>query len=524
MSLLDLIDDILLVVFEHLQVKEILVLRQTCKRLNALSHLRAVWLNACTRYVLQKRLPFDFKSIDDLGATVLEERTRHALRLKATWSSPNPAPARVLSFAGSPLNGLLEVRFVLKRDHEWIITLSDGIWPVIGCWDLKLIEHGCPKRVGEWSYKGATIKEMVVNSDMEADTCMVVSIVQTGQQRLEIQSIKPIPGTRQIVFETAKIIETNYKPVSFDGDIVAISDESSEIRILNWKTGYCAILQNTEGNEGETPRDKCLQVLFVHSGILVARSRSIDLFPTADLSPPDSLAPILRPLGTFTFGWIDGIAVAPSPEIAGYPYPPISILVRAESGDPWATDIHSLNRYILYPNPDFVSVSCQAAQADKKNAGPYLASSEALPPSSIPEFAKLSAPPHKSPYIFPPVHTSRIPSRRVFFLRCTTLALGAAGTALWVHPRRRRHPSNDISMSVTQTLCAAVFPGPFASSEENVGDAAIAGERVEGVHTLQLYHDLNQVSETWTAMDYVESRGCIALGSVGGHVTVLYMV
>ncbi|KAH8115125.1 hypothetical protein DFH11DRAFT_1703463 [Phellopilus nigrolimitatus] len=480
MPLLGLIDDILLIVLEYLNVQEILLIRQTCTRLRALTRLRSVWLTACARHVLAVRLPFPRGRIDDLSAVELERRTRRALRLKAAWAAPKPEPRRVLSFQGGPLNGLLDVRFVLRPGHEWIVTLCEGIWPKLVCWDLQRVGERGPTKVGEWSCMGATIRDVVVNSDMTNDACLVISVVQNGRQRLEVQAIQPVPGNSRVTFDTLKTLQTAYKPVALDGDILAISNEHTETRIVNWRSEHYAILQSTEETEDETLHDRCLQVLVAHASILVARARSVDLFPMADLHPPHgAAAPASRPVATYSFGWIDGIALAPVSERTAYPYPPLAILIRAESGDPWASDIHSLNRHILLPNPDFA------------------------PPSS------------SAPYVFPPALADKIPATRGF-LRCAELALGAGGSALWIRPRPR--DAAEAFLAPTQMLCGAVFPGPL-NGEGRVAESVISG----GVRTFEVYSDWAPRPATWTALDYVESRGCIALGAVDGRVTVLFM-
>ncbi|THH07250.1 hypothetical protein EW145_g3508 [Phellinidium pouzarii] len=409
-----------------------------------------------------------------------------------------------------------------RPGHEWIITLSEGIWPVIGCWDLKQVKNGSPVRVGEWFCRGATIENVVVNSDAASNACLIISVVQNSRQRLEMQSIRPTSDTRQVIFETIKTIHTNYKPIYLNGDILAISNEHSETHILNWRTGHYAILQNTEETEDETVHDKCLQVLFAQSSILVVRARSIDLFPMVDLSPPDEEVHPVKPLETCSFGWIDGIAVAPLSEPTDYPYSPISILIRAESGDPWASDIHSLNKYVLYPNSTFVPSASRTAPSDDISSGFGIEQAPSSKASSLPLPASEGLPVTScgSPYIFPPVLTTRIPSTRGF-LRCPTLVLGAAGSSIWIHPRQRQRSVGMLESSSAQTLCAAVFHGPFTVDKES--PAGPAEERIEEVETLHLYSGLSSGPATWTALDYVEARGCIALGAADGSVTVLYM-
>lgn len=95
-------------------------------------------------------------------------------------------PRRTLEFKGGPANGLQSVHFVMRREREWIITLSGGIWPAIGCWDLS-IEYGGsrnlnePRKVGEWTCKGATMDAVVVDQNIDSDSCFAVSVDNYSQ-------------------------------------------------------------------------------------------------------------------------------------------------------------------------------------------------------------------------------------------------------------------------------------------------------------------------------------------------------
>ncbi|KAL5524920.1 hypothetical protein ACEPAF_8789 [Sanghuangporus sanghuang] len=451
----------------------ILSIRQTCRRFNELTRYRSVWLEACRRFIIDEDLPFPHKSLDNVDSTELEKWTRRALVLEAAWRHKARSPCRTLSFVGGPLNGLQTVRFVLKRENEWIIAVSEGIWPVIGCWDLHFAHNGSPTKVGEWFCRGATIKDIAVDANLENDAFIAVSIDNYSQRKryIEIQRIRPVPQTREVTFETIKTLDISYNPVLLDGDVLVTSDEYSQVQIMNWKTGEFAILKGSEEQDNVIQHNKCLQVLFAHQGIFVARSRSIELFPNVVLHKPEEAIPLVRPLKTCSFGWIDGIAMAPlwkyDPD---YSKETICVVIRAEEGNPWMSDIHSLRYYIIPmggdPDPD---------------------------PSS---------------YMFPPIQLASVASKRGF-MRCPTLALGPAGTSLWVSS------GVDISGARTQDLWSSIWLGPMRD-----------GTSLEklGWRRSKLISTGDRGRTVWTSMDYVESRGCIALGAVDGSVTVLYLV
>ncbi|EJD04694.1 uncharacterized protein FOMMEDRAFT_166534 [Fomitiporia mediterranea MF3/22] len=472
---LDLTDDILLAVLENSQVKDILSTRQTCRRLNDLTRVRSVWLNACNDFVLDRGLPFPYKHLDDLGVSELEWRTRRAVSLTEAWASPNCRPRRAISFMGGPSSCLQSVHFVLRRDHEWIITQSEGIWPMITCWDLNRVEYDALKQVGRWYCEGASIGHIVVDNNIISDASLAVSIDEycVENQYIRILKIRPMNDRHDVSFETLKCIDTDFSPVSLDGDILVTSDDYSKIHILNWRTDEHAILKSTEDLDEVIQHNKCLQVLFAHESIFVARSCSVELFPKVTWHAAGDTAQPLTPLQTCSFGWIDGIAMAPlSVYIPQYQYPPIVILVRAEQGDPWESDIHSIKYCIVSPDPAYF-----------------------LPGSS-----KDSA----IPYCFPPVLLSTLAAKRDF-MHCPTLALGSAGTSMWL--------GSSIGRGGAQVLRSMIWQGPIADLM-----------KPEEVRSRNLLSSIESGGATWNLMDYVEHRGCIALGAVDGSVKVLYMV
>jgi hypothetical protein len=172
------------------------------------------------------------------------------------------------------------------------------------------------------------------------------------------------------------------------------------------------------------------------------------------------------------------------PNRESLPFESLSILIRSESDDPWASDVHFLDLYVLEPNPAFI-----------------LASDREEDWSDIP------------PYIFPPKPTKKVPSARGS-LRCTDVILGRYGTAIWIHPQDRAvgglispeiHLQDSAIPETHETLVAAVFPGPLNQT----------GEIVE---TRTLW---TNSFNNWTSIDYNEELGRIALGSSYGRVTIL---
>lgn len=220
-----------------------------------------------------------------------------------------------------------------------------------------------------------------------------------------------------------------------------------------------------------------------------------------------------QPIAHHSFGWVDGqcMKICPLLDTAvttynldqgDIPIRPISILVRGEVDDPWASTIHNLELYTLYPNPAFY--------ADSTSTAP--------------------------PYQFPPRLSHTVASLRGS-LQCKVVLLGSLGTALWVQPRDHfvrglladgqqlvELPNRGASC---ETLMAAVFPGSL------FGAKAVPGKQRSGVYSdeeggkatavvgTKIYE--NQAGSSWSSVDYDEAGGRVALGSSFGPVQILYL-
>lgn len=157
------------------------------------------------------------------------------------------------------------------------------------------------------------------------------------------------------------------------------------------------------------------------------------MFPFPALADPNSSAiSAYYPVASYSFGWIDSIAISIAPPEfqrgdtpQRQPYPDISILLRAESDNPWSSNIHRLRRYSLSPNPLYLGPSTPSSSIPRRrDINAYLNPDDGL--HYDPE----------CPYLFPPKPTAHIPALRGF-LRCADVALGDCGSALWVQPRPR---------------------------------------------------------------------------------------
>lgn len=226
----------------------------------------------CNSRVIRKNLPFPKEPIEGLDARELERRTCHALRLQAAWSDDKPHP-RPVTFKAAPVNALVDVKFLVREGNQWLIVLSEGIWPVIECWDLATGEDGRQaRRVGEWPCSGGLISNVVVNSDPLSLASLAFSISRNGYvafnthysrctqtqlvfsvSAVRVMSvIRPLETDPGVIFEDVKVIYTSHKPVALEGELLLLSNERSEIQVLNWRTGKSGILQGDEWEEEDS--------------------------------------------------------------------------------------------------------------------------------------------------------------------------------------------------------------------------------------------------------------------------------
>ncbi|PCH43278.1 hypothetical protein WOLCODRAFT_138272 [Wolfiporia cocos MD-104 SS10] len=496
-SLSKINDDTLILVLSCMPVRSVLAIRQTCKRMLALSRTRIIWHNAYVREVLPNGFPFPCRALLTMPTAELERAVCRSMRIGKFWRS-SASPRRLVDFQASHGSAVNDVRFLPGYEGNRVVTVAKGIWSVIAVWELPpCAECACVRKLAEWAPRGAIFAGFAVNSDPSSDGLVATSVNAEGRQRIEILSLvreNDIESLRPI-----KTINSTWKPIALKGDFIAYSDDCLKTIVMNWRTGATALLRGSdELIDQHFNYNRCLQIVFTYKSVLVVRARSIELFAEPVLSSPRAPQRTLNPLARHSFGWIDGVSinVQVRARAAGEPAPPaepLAILLRSESDDPWTSDVRTLDLYVLEPNPLF-----GGAPAPPEGA----ASGE-------------------SPYAFPPVRSPLSSPSERGFLRCTAIILGPYGTAVWIQPRPARFidlTALDVHSSETQapeaarakeTLAAAMFCGLLW--ERNPG----TGGGPRGLWTQSLG------SSYWNAIDYCEELGRIALASSQGMVTIL---
>ncbi|KAJ7092311.1 hypothetical protein B0H15DRAFT_973069 [Mycena belliarum] len=484
-SLLELDDDVLILLFDLLDVPDIFAIRQACKRMQRISELRIVWTNACKHQIIQQHYPFPDISLADLPGPEIERRTRHAYRLASWWLSPEPPqPGLFSEFDATNGTPLLDLRFVPGHDGLWLLAVSKGIWSIISIWELAH-KGATPVKKFEWSRRDCLLKDFVLNGDPASEGVLAISVVQNGATRVNILSLQQDEGFRRVAQ-----IDSAWMPVYLHGELLVLCDSTHSTLVVNWRTTASAILYRSETREGSTGievNNPCFQIVVTSTAMLVVRAHSMVLFRKPPLSAGTPL--VYTQLAEHRYGWVDGIAVSTiveSRSAATTSAPPLTILVRPEPDDPWASEANSLHLYVLHP-------------ADS-------------PDSPV-------------PYVFPPTHTVRVPSVHGA-LQWSALRFGPRGTAVWVEPQDRSAAGlyagrDDAHAPVAwqdEGLVCAVFPGPLfpygAAAEPDGSTPLLVRSRALCTNALN----------NWTTVDYDEVHGLIAIGSTRGQITVLSLV
>ncbi|KAI1791392.1 hypothetical protein LXA43DRAFT_973087 [Ganoderma leucocontextum] len=515
MGLLHLDDDTLVLIFGFLSVSSIILLRQTCQRLASISKLRFIWRQACIDHVFSKGYPFPTRQLVATSESDLERQVIRSLRLGAFWTSQNEETS---PHTGT---GVSHVRFLSGYGGRYLVTVYKGIWSMISCWDIgHPFQPATAHKVGDWCPKNTIFSGFVVNSYPDSAAALAVAVQHgSGTQSIEVLAVTGEDGTS--CFQPICSIATTFRPIALSGELIAFSDDGSETVVMNWRENTFALLKSSQRPIDERFQyNRCLQIVFAYKSILVVRARSAELFPEPSLQPAGGECTTYHPIGFHSFGWIDGRA----PTLRGRRnalsrHEPLSILLRAESDDPWASDVHELEQFVLTPNPAFDA------------------------PATSPGTDDTDAP---APYLFPPVRAGHTSPTVRGFLRCRDIALGPAGTALWIQPRAARtahltgldvHSSStqiadgvnpdfqypdDVCLApddaranrarTTESLCAAVFAGPLQRCHPDVQ-----------TRTKTLWVQQKDGCN-WTAFDYDEETGRVALGASDGSVTVLDLV
>jgi len=325
----------------------------------------------------------------------------------------------------------------------------------------------------------------VNSTDDESDAAIAISVQRAGCMSVEILTISENEaGVVRILPQ--RTLDTPWKPIALNGDVVVLCDHDSETLILNWKTQEQALLKNPNGWQ-----DKPLHVVFSHGSVFVVRARSICIFKQPRMVLPGEDLDITLPYVFKSFGWVDGVSLALKSSaslcFASSAQPPLTLLVRNKGRDPWRP-IEQFRFMTL--NEDF-------------DRDPPHTSHDSIPVGDELDSA---------PFIL----TSTLSSQHRGPIRCSDMVVGSYGTAVWVQPTEWAVGGLITDNSFIEAM-AMEMPG---ASRETLVVSLFPGLLNQGSPEAHVKVALENDGNDWSCLDYDEARGLIALGSSFGEVTV----
>ncbi|KAI0741255.1 hypothetical protein C8Q80DRAFT_1193359 [Daedaleopsis nitida] len=558
MNLPSLPVDVLLAIFIHLEVIDLLTIRKTCKDLEPVTRDRSVWHKALSIRFLQAGIPIPginrWHALDsELSAEQLEQLTIRAYRLWTNWTSPQPQHFTQLdirptsrAWAANARTRNLAVFFLPGCNGRYLLTLSlldsserDDRRYSFECWDLHTADADrlTMKPVAELLVAG--LLGYSPNSAPESPHVLAVTRRHGADQM--------ITTTYTIDFDTPGQDPWFRRTNQFDGFRTTLGLEGShliatepdhEVRVVNVDSGQllCSLKVTVMHNDPTLrfPEHQCLDyeifddfvITFCKQWIFLYRlPSSLDDSQDDSEDTPPSHPPRLDPIAKYKWRWrIDTITVnprraisskLPAPNGGGRKPPTIDILIRFDTWYPWPVNI--LHHFVLPPNPAFLR---ELFSATDSSTFPYLAASADAPymAHSIPSPLRLFTP---SDLVLGPYGTAlwldastdpTTPSQAGDHgqrIACKVIARGGVGGS----PRstRDRARTEDDVVSPGEEIDPALFNAMSldgSNSAATTADASVAVMHVQGER------------EPWSRVAVNEEEGQVAVGHVDGRVTV----
>ncbi|KAH9851839.1 hypothetical protein C2E23DRAFT_876722 [Lenzites betulinus] len=566
--------DVLLDIFQHLHVYDILSLRQTCRGLAAATRERTVWHDALTRHAWHSRLPIpnlDAYEHLDITARELETMTLRALGFWSNWLSPHPKAHQHLSILPSrPLTPACAARNLAAiflpdfPKHILILTLYDDVAHqrryAFELWDISdyskpallLDEHPMQALLGYAvnTIRGSSCTMTISRRDPQTQECVTEAYSIEPSKLLGscFRLVNQFPGYRNTI--------------GLHGSHLIATDAEQDVRIIDVNTGRLEFtLKAPIVLNDATLRlveRQCMDALIVDNYILTFCKQYVILY---QLPPPDTTnaareASQLEAVATHKWRWrIDTLVAKPRlepsspalrhPSARARPThnnvpsaPLIDLLIRFDTWFPWPVNV--LHHFVLEPNTAYRQPPASTSGDPGPNARPY-------------------------PYVLSaedgPAMAHSIPSPlRIFTPADATLS--AYGTALWIDAAAdstAAGQAGDRGQRVAGRVLTrtglfgveggvgvrgeddAVSPGMIVEhvdEDEAVGEEAgeegaegevdVVGTRgvavgadpaVRSGTAVSVFH-VREDEEKWNRVAVDEESGRIAVGQVDGTVTV----
>ncbi|KAI0831902.1 hypothetical protein BC628DRAFT_1493054 [Trametes gibbosa] len=392
MPLQTLPDDVLLDIFQHLHVHDILSLRLTCRGLDMATRERTVWHEALTRHSFHSCLPIPHlrtHEYSELTARELERLTLCSLKFWSNWMSPYPKAYRYLSVPPArpvmPPRGARNLAAIFLPDcpnHILTLTLYDDVSHhrryAFELWETAdyskpahlLDQHSIQALLGYAvnTMHGSSCTMTISRRDPVTQQCV------TEAYRIEV--LHPPDGSH---FRLVNQFPGYRNTIGLHGLHLIATDAEQDVRVIDIVTGRLEVtLKAPTMLNDPTLRfaeRQCMDALIIDDFILTFCKQYIFLYhipPRSNNTPEDPNlsqdVPCLEAVATYKWRWrIDTLVAKPRIEPSGIACryssaigrpthkaasaPLIDILIRFDTWFPWPVNI--LHHFVLAPNPAY---------------------------------------------------------------------------------------------------------------------------------------------------------------------------
>ncbi|TFK29600.1 hypothetical protein FA15DRAFT_609595 [Coprinopsis marcescibilis] len=508
-------DDIFLLIFMELDLRDIQPVRLTCARFLHLTKQKSFWQRLLQTHI-NNHVPipgYRNLRIETATAEQLENLVKDAQRLHENWTSASPTAKWNLTTQASTTHHAQVVRlhFLELQARKLLVTLSllrDAPHQrfLIQAWDISTTSSQltCVAQQEIPDFNSMAINDTIPTSQGPTQSAGIIAIHASNS--ITVYGLTPHPQSPSNGFGVVARVPIPTKRLHLlSGSKVLSSDEQERLYLWDIQRPQVALqLRNVEAGQHQA----VLAAILEDDCIIVFRVMTLEVYPLP--SPEFEQSTVIEAAVCHRWQWkLDSIAVtkrcqgststaasrsSPSPSGASSSASstrattPIACLIRFTGFFPWPFNL--LHEFVLSPEPTFQA-----------------------------ETGGISV--ENSPYRFPPILRQTIAAPTRLFSP-TDAVLGPYGTTIWID----NHTEDYFNRPDHGQRLASKVTRP------GVGDAGQDGvdEQVDFEQDLSeqtattmassvlLYNDI----DNWSKVGMDEEEGVVAIGRLDGGITVLW--
>ncbi|KAF8159398.1 hypothetical protein B0H34DRAFT_796650 [Crassisporium funariophilum] len=465
--------DVFLVVFGHLNVRDVLYVRQTSKAFCDITKTRSLWNKLIHDHVLRKNIPIPGlggRQIDTLTSQELEQYLYRALNLRRNWTLPSPNVVRQTDTLTIQDSRVFALHFLPAAGARWLVSLSmsAGRLFTLQCWDIHASPPTCAAVREMRNFRG-----MAVNKVSSESGSIAILDPQLETLSFDPTSTDPSLGFLRI----GGLHQDGTTSIQSFSNATLITRDINA-RLYLWDVGSPQSKLELRTSQPHS----VLDVMLIDELALVMRSKSLELYALPLSTSFSGGSASLYPVMSYQWPWrVDNVVMTRQfrPLRTFRTNDTISILIRFGSLFPWS--INLLHHYELHPNVLY-------------------ASSSPLNEANL-------------PYDFPPVLRETIASP-VRLHATSDMAIGPYGTAIWTDSHTEDYFGH---ADRGQRLAGRFSPGRRFEDGEN--EEVELSDQIATATANSVYSF--QEEDSWLRVALDETEGKVALGGDDGRISIL---